>query len=67
MTAAEFRLAVKHRLLDLDMTQDEMIERVREKTGMYLDRSYLHKLFTGSRRSKKIFQAIREVLDLPEA
>lgn len=66
MTPQEFKIAVKHRLIDKDMTQADMIRAVREKTGMFLDTSYLHKIYNGQKRSKKIIAAIREILDLPE-
>ena len=66
MTPHEFKIAVKHRLIDKDMTQADMIRAVREKTGMFLDTSYLHKLYNGQKHSKRIIAAIREVLDLPE-
>lgn len=66
MTPQEFKSAVKHRLIDLDITQAEMIRRVREKTGMFLDTSYLHKLYTGEKRSARMLQAIMEILELPD-
>lgn len=66
MTPQEFKVAVKHRLIDKEMTQADMIRLVREKTGMFLDTSYLHKIYTGQKRSEKIIAAIREILDLPE-
>ena len=66
LTPQEFKIAVKHRLIDKDMTQADMIRAVREKTGMFLDTSYLHKIYNGQKRSKKIIAAIREILDLPE-
>ena len=65
LTPQEFKLAVKHRLIDKEMTQADMIRAVREKTGMFLDTSYLNKIYKGQKRSKKIIEAIREVLDLP--
>ena len=46
-------------------TQADMIRAVREKTGMFLDTSYLNKIYKGQKHSKKIIEAIREVLDLP--
>lgn len=66
MTPQEFKLAVGHRLLDLNMTQADLIRAVREKTGMFLDTSYLHKIYNGRKRSARIMAAIREILDLPE-
>lgn len=65
LTPQEFKIAVKHRLIDKEMTQADMIRTVREKTGMFLDTSYLNKIYKGQKRSKKIIEAIREVLDLP--
>ena len=65
LTPQEFKLAVKHRLIDKEMTQADMIRAVREKTGMFLDTSYLNKIYKGQKHSKKIIEAIREVLDLP--
>lgn len=66
MTPQEFRLAVKHRLLDVGMNQTQLIAEVRSRTGMFLDRSYLNKIYTGQKHSAKIITAIREILDLPE-
>ena len=66
MTPQEFKLAVGHRLLDKNMTQADLIRAVREKTGMFLDTSYLHKIYSGKKHSAKILAAIREILDLPE-
>ncbi len=66
MTPQEFRLAVKHRLLDVGMNQTQLIAEVRSRTGMFLDRSYLNKIYTGQKRPAKIITAIREILDLPE-
>ena len=66
MTPADFKIAVKHRLVDMGMTQADMIREVRERTGMYLDKSYLSKIYRGTRHSAKIITAIREILDLPE-
>lgn len=66
MTPAEFKKAVKHGLVDRDMSQAELIRQVREKTGMFLDTSYINKIYRGEKNSPKIKQAIREILDLPE-
>lgn len=66
MTPQEFRLAVKHRLIDMNMTQAEMIREVHKRTGKYLDTSYLNKIYAGKNHPAEIIQAIREILDLPE-
>lgn len=67
MTPAEFKKAVKHRLVDKDMTQADLIREVRDRTGMFLDTSYINKIYRGEKNSPKIKQAIREILDLPES
>ena len=66
MTPQEFKLAVKHRLLDLGMTQADMIREVSKRTGKYLDSSYMKKIYDGKNHPKEILAAIREILDLPE-
>lgn len=57
---------VAKRLIDLDRDQVWLIEQVREKTGLYFDRSYLHKIRTGQLTTPKVLAAIREILELPE-
>ena len=54
------------RLIDLEHTQVWLIDRVRERTGLYFDDSYLYKIKTGQLSTPKIVRAIREILDLPE-
>ena len=54
------------RLIDLEHTQVWLIDRVRERTGLYFDDSYLYKIKTGQLSTPKIVQAIRDILDLPE-
>ena len=66
MNPGEFKLAVKHRLIDLDKTQAWLIREVSAKTGLYLDRSYMSKIYSGKAKPAKITAAIREILDLPE-
>lgn len=66
MTPQEFKLTVKHRLLDLGMTQADMIREVSKRTGKYLDSSYLAKIYAGKNHPKEIMEAILEILDLPQ-
>ena len=66
MTPQEFKLTVKHRLIDRGMYQSELIAQVRKKTGKYLDRSLLNKIYKGERYPEAIIQAIREILELPQ-
>ncbi len=62
----EFGKDIAKRLIDIDHDQVWLIDQVREKTGLYFDSSYLHKIRTGKLATPKILAAIREILDLPE-
>lgn len=66
MATNDFGKQIKRRLVDLDKTQVWLIARVREQTGLYFDRSYLHKIQTGKIATPSIVQAIREILELDE-
>lgn len=61
-----FGKAIKKRLVDIERTQVWLISRVKEKTGLYFDDSYLYKIQTGQLATPKIVQAICEILDMPE-
>lgn len=61
----DFGKAIKKRLIDLDQPQEWLITQVRERTGLYFDSSYMHKIQTGKLASPKIVQAIQEILSLP--
>jgi hypothetical protein len=39
---------------------------VSEKTGLYVDGSYMHKILTGQRNAPKIVAAICELLNIQE-
>lgn len=41
-----------------------MSEEVSERTGLYCDRSYMHKIMTGKIATPSIVTAIREILGL---
>ena len=62
----EFGKDVAKRLIDIDRDQVWLIDQVREKTGLYFDSSYLHKIRTGKLATPKILAAIREILELPK-
>jgi len=55
---------IKKKLIDLGMPQTWLIERVREKTGLYFDCSYLYKIQTGKLQNPSIITAINEILNL---
>ena len=63
-----FGLAVKTKLLNHPLrTQTQLAEELSKKTEMYVDDAYLSKILTGQRNAPKIVQAIREILDIPDA
>ena len=59
-----YGISIKKRLTDLGKSQNWLIESVREKTGLFFDTSYLHKIMTGKEKSKKIVDAINEILEI---
>lgn len=61
-----FGKQIKKRLIDIDHSQAWLIEQVGEQTGLYFDRSYMHKIQTGQLSTPKIIQAICEILELQE-
>ena len=50
----------------MDKSQKWLIEQDSAETGLYFDRSYIHKIMTGKLDSPKIVTAICKVLDIPE-
>lgn len=64
MTAYE--KLVRHRLIDLEMSQTELARRVHEKTGLYCDQSYVARTIGKQGGSIKIRNAINEILGLKE-
>lgn len=66
-TLIPFGKAIKKRLVDLDKNHSWLIEQVCAHTGLYFDRSYLHKIMTGKLDTPRVVQAICEILDIPYA
>lgn len=62
----DFGKTVKKKLIDMDKRQKWLIEEVRERTGMFLDMSYLQKVMRGERHPQKIIDAICEILEIKE-
>ena len=61
-----FGKATKKALVDIERTQEWLMNEVVSRTGLFLDSGYLYKILTGQRSAPKIVQAIQEILDLPE-
>lgn len=65
-TLTDFGKEIKKRLIDMDKSQKWLIEQVSAETGLYFDRSYIHKIMTGKLDSHKIVSAICKVLEISE-
>ena len=63
-TFSKFGKKVKKRLVDIDRNQNWLIDRVKEKTGLYCDSSYMYKILTGQHNTPSIVQAICEILGI---
>ena len=66
MTPAEFKLAVKHRLVDLNKTQTWLCEEYKRRTGKWCDASYLKRLYDGTIHPAEPIRVIKEILELPQ-
>ena len=62
-----FGLCVKTELLRRGMEQKELEEKVTAATGLFVDSGYMYKILTGQRNAPKVVQAIRKILDIPDA
>ena len=63
-TLTPFGKEIKIKLVNLEKNHCWLIDQVRAQTGLYFDRSYLHKIMVGKLETSKIVQAIREILDI---
>ena len=61
---SDFGLCVKTKLLNQGRSQKWLVKKVSEKTGMYVDDSYLSKILKGQRNAPKIVDAICEILSI---
>ena len=62
----DFGLCVKTELLRIGKTQKWLEEAVCEKTGLFMDSGYMHKVLTGQRNAPKVVSAIREILNIKQ-
>lgn len=63
---SDFGLCVKMKLLQSGKEQKWLEEAISEKTGLYVDSGYMHKILTGQRKAPKIVAAIKEILNIEE-
>lgn len=61
---SDLGLCIKTELLRIGKTQKWLEEAVSEKTGLFVDNGYMHKILTGQRNAPKIVAAICEVLNI---
>ena len=60
----DFGLCVKTKLLQIGKEQKWLEAAISEKTGLYVDSGYMHKILTGKRNAPKIVKAICEILNI---
>ena len=60
----DYGLKIKMRLLELNKSQNWLIDEVASRTGLYFDSGYMHKILTGAEKSEKVLTAINEILEL---
>lgn len=60
----DFGLCVKTKLLQIGKDQKWLEEEVTKKTGLFMDGGYMHKILVGKRKSPKVIEAIREILEI---
>lgn len=57
-------LCVKTELLRIGKSQKWLEETVSEKTGLFVDSGYMHKILTGQRNAPKVVTAICDILNI---
>lgn len=55
---------VKKKLVDIDQTQDWLIEKVSADTGRYFDSGYMYRILTGQLQTPGIIKSICKILDI---
>ena len=60
----EFGKQIEIALIQMDKRNDWLIEQVKEDTGRYFDRSYLHKVKTGEIETPGILKSISKILNI---
>lgn len=63
---SEYGKRIKIRLSELGESQNWLIEKVGESTGLFFDSSYLHKIMIGTEKSRNIINAINTILGIED-
>lgn len=62
----EFGKEVKKRLVDIGQTQSWLAEEVGKDTGLRIDAAYLSNTLAGRRKSARVVNSIKKVLEMEE-
>ncbi len=60
----EFGKNIKKKLIDIDQTQNWLIDEVCKNTGLYFDSGYLYKILSGKIATPSIITAICDILGI---
>lgn len=63
---SNFGLCVKTELLRQGKEQKWLERSITEKTGLYMDSGYMHKILTGKRAAPRVVAAICDILNIKE-
>lgn len=63
-TLCNFGKQINHALVDLNQSKEWLIREVKNDTGLYFDRSYLHKIETGELATPRIITSLCKILHL---
>ncbi len=61
---SEYGTKIKMRLVELGKSQNWLIGKVSEQTGLFFDSSYLYKIMCGKEKSRNVINAINSILDI---
>lgn len=62
----EFGKEVKKRLVDIGQTQSWLAKEVGKDTGLRVDAAYLSNTLAGRRKSEKVINSVKKVLEMEE-
>ena len=63
---SEYGKKIKIRLSELGESQNWLIGKVGETTGLFFDSSYLYKIMIGKEKSRNIINAINGILNIED-
>lgn len=60
----EYGKKIDKKLVDLEQTQEWLISKIKDDTGLFVDRSYMYKIRTGKLTTPKIIDSINKILEI---